>query len=297
MSKTETEPSVSAEIEPTVLTIPALDGYPLEARLFTPAKDSRALVILNSATGVQQRYYQAFAEATARLGFTVLTYDYRGIGGSRQGDLRGFEARMEDWARLDFGGVLRWSADQASRRFVIGHSFGGQAIGFTPGADQLDGGIFIAVQSGYWRHWSGAGRLRLFLLWHGIIPLVCRLRGFLPGSLGIGEDLPSGVARQWARWGRHPEYAFGHLAEAKDLAARVRWPILALSFSDDGYAPRRSVDAILSYFSSAEREHRHLKPHDFGLARIDHFGFFKKRHTVLWRLAHDRLETLSHRSS
>ena len=36
----------------------------------------------------------------------VVTYDYRGIGGSAPSRLRGFEARMRDWAFLDMTAVV-----------------------------------------------------------------------------------------------------------------------------------------------------------------------------------------------
>jgi predicted alpha/beta hydrolase len=49
---------------------------------------------------------------------------------------------------------------------------------------------------------------------HALIPAASALFGFLPmRALTGGEDLPGGVALEWARWCRHPRYAVGALGE------------------------------------------------------------------------------------
>src|ERR1700739_2940588 len=92
------------------ITIPAMDGYALAATLFLPRAGKRNAVVINSATATPRRIYRAFAGYLAHCGFAVLTYDYRGIGGSRaiavEGynkpkSLVGFKASMADWAALD----------------------------------------------------------------------------------------------------------------------------------------------------------------------------------------------------
>ncbi|MEL6548507.1 MAG: alpha/beta hydrolase, partial [Myxococcota bacterium] len=82
----------------TDLEVPARDGYPLSATWLT---GGRRVVVINSATAVPRRFYRHFAEHLRDAGYSVLTYDYRGIGGSRPKTLRGFPARMRDWALQD----------------------------------------------------------------------------------------------------------------------------------------------------------------------------------------------------
>jgi predicted alpha/beta hydrolase len=50
------------------------------------------------AMGTTQKYYAAFARWLARQGFLVVTFDYRGTGQSRTGNLREFKADILDWA-------------------------------------------------------------------------------------------------------------------------------------------------------------------------------------------------------
>jgi len=285
------------------LTIPAVDGFALSARLFEPEGAARGTILTNPATGVRKGYYRAFAGFLAERGWRVVTFDNRGIGGSRPAGLRGFEARMQDWAELDSEGVLHW----IERTFpgepvaLVGHSFGGQALGLIPAARRLRAALLVATQSGYWGHWVGLQRLRIVVLWYLMIPLVTALLGYFPARrLGLGEDQPKGVARQWARWGRHPDY----LLRDDDRRWRAGFseltlPILGISLSDDTYAPRRAMAAILGLYVNAEVEHRHVAPEQRGLGRVGHFGFFRQKfRQTLWEEAArwlDSAATSSHR--
>src|SRR6185503_9811410 len=84
----------------------ARDGYALAATVFTPAEAPRGAVLINSATAVPRKIYRGFALYLAEQGQTVLTYDYRGVGGSRPRSLRGFPVRMRDWAALDVAAAI-----------------------------------------------------------------------------------------------------------------------------------------------------------------------------------------------
>jgi predicted alpha/beta hydrolase len=262
------------------VVIPARDGYPLAATVFAPEAAGRDWVVVNSATAVPRGYYARFARFLAAGGFHVVTYDYRGIGGSRPKRLRGFRARMRDWAQQDAAGVLDWvDAQGASRVAVVGHSFGGQALGLLPRPERLAAAVLVGAQSGYWRLWDGWRRLPVAALWHVLIPGLCAACGFFPGrALGMGENSPAGVAREWAAWGRRR----GYVTEADGGAlaagyARVACPIRSYSFSDDTFAPPRAVEALLGFYSSARVERRALRPRDLGAATFGHWAFFKER--------------------
>ena len=66
----------------TETRIPARDGYALAATLYRPTGAARGAVIVSSATAVPRRFYRHFAAELAGAGYTVVTYDYRGIGDS-----------------------------------------------------------------------------------------------------------------------------------------------------------------------------------------------------------------------
>ena len=72
------------------ITVPAADGYKLAATLFLPRGAKRHAVLINSATATPRKIYRGFAGYLAHRGCAVLTYDYRGIGGSRQRAVEGY---------------------------------------------------------------------------------------------------------------------------------------------------------------------------------------------------------------
>jgi predicted alpha/beta hydrolase len=134
-------------------TVPARDGYPLAATVFTPDRAPSRAVLIGSATAVPRRIYRGFATYLAERGFAILTYDYRGVAGSRPKSLVGFPGHMRDWAALDVTAALehvraRWPDLQLA---AVGHSFGGQAIGLLPNNDLISRTLLIAAQAGYWR--------------------------------------------------------------------------------------------------------------------------------------------------
>jgi predicted alpha/beta hydrolase len=269
------------------ISIPARDGYALEGDLFLPAGAPRAAVLVAPAMGVRRGYYAKFAAFLAREGMAALTLDYRGIGGSRRGGLRRLPATLRDWAEHDLAGA----ADLLAARVPgvpllwVGHSVGGQLLGLLDDVP-VTGALLVAAQSGHWRLWSGAWRARIFLLWHAVIPGLVPLLGHLPAFvLGGGEDVPPGVAREWATWGRSREYLMSY---ARPLGgrgfARLRAPILSYAIADDSYAPVQSAEELLRYYALAPTELRVVRPADVGERHVGHFGFFRSRfEPTLWR--------------
>jgi hypothetical protein len=90
------------------IMLSASDGYALAATLFLPRGTKHSTVLINSATAVPRKIYRAFATYLAGRGCVVLTYDYRGIGGSRPQRLAGFAATMSDWVVLDVASAVTW---------------------------------------------------------------------------------------------------------------------------------------------------------------------------------------------
>jgi predicted alpha/beta hydrolase len=270
------------------LTLRASDGFELAATQYVGERQPRAVVLLSPATAVKRSLYRALAEFLAGRGAAALVWDWRGTGGSRPRSLRGFRATMREWAERDLAAAI----DEAARRWpglplvVLGHSFGGQAVGLAPNAGRLDALVLVAAQSGWWGHWPAPRKYLYAMFWHLWMPAVTRLCGFYPGSrLGIGEDLPMGVALEWARWCRSPAY----LGDWRGHAA-VAAPLLALGFADDPYAPPAAVEALCERYGSRDQTREFPRPADVGMPRIGHFGFFRPGAEALWRRTADWID-------
>ena len=72
-------------------------------------------------------------------------------------------------------------------------------------------------------------------------------------KLGLGEDVPYGVYRDWKRWCRYPHYFFDD-PQAKAIASRfalVKMPMAAATSTDDLWASPQSRDAFFKGYTGA----------------------------------------------
>lgn len=271
----------------------ARDGYRLGGTLFRPAPDADlgAAVIIAGATAVSHRYYAKFAGYLAGRGLTVLTFDYRGIGDSAPATFKGFDAGMQHWGEADLAGAIDWLRETArpDRLLMVGHSVGGQIVSLADNNRALDAIVLVASQSGYWRLFEKR-RPRVFVNWFVLIPILTRLLGKVPKRLMGGVELPGGIARQWAKWGRHPDYIVSHGPQVREGFARLAVPVLSYRLSDDETAPKNAVAALLAWYENGVKDERCVEPRDVGADAIGHFGFFRAAFSeTLWREAGDWL--------
>ncbi|MCH8178773.1 MAG: alpha/beta fold hydrolase [Proteobacteria bacterium] len=168
------------------LTLHARDGQRLAARLFLPESlpgsgEVRRVVVIATALGVPQMFYWDHARWLTQHGLAVYTFDFRGMGLSAPGSLKGYQADLLDWAQRDAPAVL----DEAARRFPgvpvswFGHSMGGILFGAIPPHPSVDRVVTLGSGHGH-RHWL-AKPLRYYvgLLWHVVMPLSIARHGLL----------------------------------------------------------------------------------------------------------------------
>ncbi|WP_295683760.1 alpha/beta fold hydrolase [uncultured Nevskia sp.] len=291
---------------PEPVEILTADQYRLQAHIWSArsaTQPPRSVVVIAPATSVLSRYYARFAAFLCSRGHDVVTFDYRGIGGSRHGALRGLEAGWLDWGS-DLEAVLSYvrSAFPAHPIDVVGHSVGGFLIGMAPSALHVRRIFTVGAQYAYWRDYTPSERRGMLLRWHLLMPAIVALAGYLPAKrLGWMEDTPKGVVRDWSGMGSRFENSLRHGSghrlsrdEAERLVERfasVTAPILAVGANDDPFGTPSAVDRLLAYFTGADRHHLRLDAASLGFDAIGHFAFFNERfRDVLWPLASDWLE-------
>lgn len=277
--------------EPEVFREPAADGHLIGGFTWRHVRTDleRPVVIINAATSVLCRYYSRFADYLFAQGFDVITYDYRGIGESRTGSLRGFKASWSDWGVLDFEAILQ----RVRREFpgqpidVVAHSFGGCAAGLGASGAVIRRIVTVGAQFAYWRDYQAGTRLKMFTQWHVVMPLVTALCGFFPGKrFGWLEDTPAGVVRDWAA--SAPTYE--HRPSGRQLGelpfSRVSAQVLAISITDDPFGTVAAIERLLGYFTASERTHLRIAPQDIGEKEVGHFAFFRSQYQdTLWPIA------------
>lgn len=270
-----------------VVDVVARDGLSLSATWFMTDTPQEKVILINAATGVTQNYYAEFAAWLTTLGFNVYTFDYRGIGNSRPKNLRHLLSDMKDWSN-DVDALISHIArvHPRSQLVILGHGIGGQLIGMSQLSRHADAFVMIGSQTPYWKNYEGFWmRLKLLFFWYVTIPFTTKLVGYFPAAkLGLFEDLPADVARQWSRWAKTQNYIFDELPGARSIFEMLSQRALMISFSDDELAPHRAVLDLKGFYKNLKFDHWHFQPEDVLQKKVGHFGFFKKRmEPALWR--------------
>ncbi len=275
MSATDTLQPLSTPTH--AITLTTRDDVPLAASHFAAPSDQ--FIVVGGATAVPRGFYRRFAEFAQSHGVNVITTDYRGIGESRRGPLRGFEMQYADWSRYDLAAAVAYAA-QRGTVWLVGHSLGGHALGQLPNHKAVQAAYFCGTGAG-WHGWMPRPeRYRAWALWNLVGPVTTRLYGYHPMSkLGMGEDLPMGVYQDWKRWCALPHYFFDdpQARAITDAFAQVRIPIAAMVSTDDLWAPPSSRDAFFKGYRNAALQAIDRSPAQLGVARVGHMGYFRQQ--------------------
>ena len=118
-----------------------------------------------------------------------------------------------------------------------------------------------------------------------LVPLATALCGYFPGKrIGKVGDLPRGVILQWRRWCLAPRYHVGAEGEPVRLQfEQVRFPVVALSITDDELMTERGTRVLIDCYANAPRRIERISPADVKAKRIGHFAFFRDQfQSSLW---------------
>lgn len=267
----------------TELVFTCPDGRELRGTLFEVPDGVARLgtVVIGCATAVKASYYHRYAAFLAGAGFAAVTFDYRGIGESRGGSLRGQKLRWYEWGSLDINTVLAWAFAHGGGLPVnfVGHSFGGFGVGMAEHAASLGRILTVGAQHAYWRdltlrhqagHWCRAALM---------LPLIPIFGCFPAKRLGLMEDLPANVALDWASSRKDfTTAATGSQRTAlRAHQAAVTAPILALAPDDDPYATIPAMERAVGYTPHSPSRVIHLRPDDYGETSLGHFALFHSR--------------------
>jgi predicted alpha/beta hydrolase len=282
--------------EAVAVDFPAADGTLLAGRFFSGGTTKTTNpVLICAATGVPQRFYAGFARWLAQQGIDVLTFDYRGIGASlREAHVRECRARKQDWGQLDMPAALDWLRQRTGAESVdlVGHSAGGQLVGLMPNHGAIRRVLMVSASSGHVRGLRFPYRIAAYAYLQFYLPGTALALGYSPSRIvGMGEDLPAGVARQWSRWCLRPGYVENEFGRGVTCHYydEFRAPILSLYASDDSIATRRNIDDLLRLFSVAPKQTVCLEPSEFNVPRFGHVDFFRASRSAAWPIALDWL--------
>ncbi len=282
------------QVERAEVEFRAPDGFPLHGTLMRGSGDG-PMALISSAAAVPRGFYARFAEHLITVhGFrAALTYDYRGVASSQAPKSWRQPLLMRDWAHLDMPAALERLELEAPEHPIVGvgQSFGGQVLALGGRHARFSRYLMVATMTGYWGNTKP--RFRVFSQMNLVGVPLAALLGKVPGRIGLGQTLPGSIFREWARWGRHPEYFFAD--ESMDAARRfaeVKTPILAIGLTDDPWGTPKAQHALLKYYHRAPTEIRWVSPGEAG-GRVGHLGFFRSAFKdTLWQPAIDWLKEI-----
>ncbi len=247
------------------------------------------------ATGIRRRFYHAFACFLAQNGYATLTFENRGIGDSKRGDINSGNPSLHDWGKLDMAAVL----DLLQERYpdvkyhLVGHSAGGQLVGLMNNAQDLTSIFNFGCSSGSINNANYPYKLAFHFWLNFVIPVSNFLFGHVKSQwFGMGEPLPKRVASDWSRYCN----GSGYVKVDLDNSITHYWydqlniPSLWLHATDDQIANLANVKDMIRVYSRIKYEIVTLKPSDFGFQGIGHMGFFSSKKKSLWKYAIDWLD-------
>jgi predicted alpha/beta hydrolase len=264
----------------------ATDGIALAARVYEPVQKPSFDMLILPGIGVPQRLFRHLGTWLAGEGVRVVSIDYRGMGESTTDPRALATASLTNWARCDAVGALRFVEETGSGAPIVllGHSFGGQALGFSDEFRRVAAAILVGSGFGQARHRDGIARVELAAYWRVLLPAAAAIWQVVPPWVLLGQPLPRGVAREWARWGRTRDWLLPHVDHAEARYAAFDRPIRAYAIADDDIAPPRAVADLLRNFRQAPLERIDIGPRDLDLPSLGHVGLFRPGQAQLvWR--------------
>lgn len=280
------------------ISVQCADGITLRGVLLLPATP-KAIVQFNCGTGAKKEFYLPFLEFLAQHGFACCLWDYRGSGESAV-ELKDCNFSFLDYGRQDMTAIKRYLQHRfASLPYlIVGHSAGGQQVGFMEDLEGIKGLLAFAVSTGYLSYMPLSYRLLSAHFFYLFSPVSVLFKGYIASkSFGIMEDLPKKVVQQWRDWCEKPDYFFNEKFYGKSVPVgkfkQYDFPVHVYWTTDDPISNEQSIPA---YWNNIENQDitsiQKITPEEMGQKKIGHFGFFRKQmRDTLWQDALKKLES------
>ncbi|MCJ7933041.1 MAG: alpha/beta hydrolase [Chryseobacterium sp.] len=270
------------------------DYVSLTAHLFKPEKSNGKLLLINSATGVKQQVYFSFAQYFSEQGFTVITYDYRGIGLSKPKNMRGFSGSMRLWGSKDYKELTRYIKVKFSgyRKYCLGHSVGALILGMNRDSEIFEELIFVGTQNAFVGHLKLRTKVEAYLGFGIVQPLTTSLLGYFPANwFGLGESLPKNCAYDWRTLILNRKSTNRLLEKVDDYSKNLKQNVFVIRAEDDVWLTEKGVLSLLNdTYPNLIPTYRLVKASESEKNEIGHVNFFRNYNKKLWDIILNELK-------
>ncbi len=264
------------------------DKIQIVAHVFKPEINNHKVLLINSATGVRQHVYFSFAQFFTEKGFTVITYDYRGIGLSKPQRMRNFDASMRMWGSEDYKVITQFIIDEFPdyQKFCLGHSVGALILGMNKDSEIFDKFIFVGTQNAFIGHLRWRTKVEALLGFGIAQPFFTELFGYFPAHwFGLGESLPKNCAYDWRTLILNPKSTNKLLFKTEDFSKDLKQKVFVIQAEDDAWLTDKGVKSLLNdTYPNLKPTYRLIKTSESEKGEIGHINFFRKYNMNLWEI-------------
>lgn len=267
--------------------------FPITAHVFYPEKSSNRLLLINSATGVKQQVYFSFAKYFCEQGFTVVTYDYQGIGLSKPAKLSGFSASMRTWGSEDYQAVTDYIKMNFTEylKYCLGHSVGALIIGMNKDSEMFEKFIFVGTQNAFTGNLRLKTKIEAYLGFGIVQPLTTACLGYFPAHwFGLGESLPKNCAYDWRTLILNKKSTNRLLEKTENYSENLTQEVFVIRAQDDAWLTEKGVENLLdTTYPNLKPTYRLIRISESEKGEIGHINFFRTYNKRLWHIVLNEL--------
>ncbi len=257
------------------------DGVKLPGVLLIP-EQPKAVIQFNCGTATKKEFYLPFLTHLAEYGYLCCLWNYR--GSDEWDSLKNSSYTFTDYGAKDMPAIKSYLQQRFPHLpfIILGHSAGGQQVGFMNNLDGVTSAIYLAVSSGYYPNMPLSYRLKAYFFFYLFSPFSVWRNGYVKAKpFGFMENLPKKVVFQWRDWLEKENYFFDEkfygITTPIGHYKNFQFPIHVYYSTDDTISNAKNTAAFWRNVKSEQPiTFTELSPKQFGLKKIDHFGYFKK---------------------
>ncbi len=265
----------------TEQTILSASGKHIVLTIRMPEAATKGIIQLNTGTCIPQKTYWKFAEYLTRNGYITIAYDYTDAN-NYSSDVS-HPAWIKDMESV-FDFIIKTYPN--FKKYMVGHSSGGQLVGYTNNCNKIDKLFLVACSNGYIKNLNLPTRIGMHFFWKIIVPFSIKKYGYMNNRLfGTSGGFPKNIILELRSWCFQSDFFISFFKDKKIESHyhTIKNPVKAYHLSDDTIANRKSCEYILNLYTYAEKSIETLDAKDFGMKKFGHRGFYHaSAERLLW---------------